>query len=293
MGRNQTQSVSPPTNLLATLQAASGSASTVQLTWNAPAGTITGYNIYRGTASGGESNTPLNAAPLAATAASYQDASVSAGGTYYYVVQALNGTSTSPNSSEAFVSVPASGTAPAASPAQLNLASSFNRIGISANGAKVSGGGLDGGGDALSATLVGKTVTSGSVSFAIGPTGANNVVSAHGQTIALTGGSFSTLILLATAVNGSQTNQTFVVHYTDGTTQSFTQNLSDWHTPQQYAGETVALAMAYRNTSSGGADRRTFNLYAYSLPLNNSKIVSSISLPNDANVEILAMTAVP
>ena len=36
--------------------------------------------------------------------------------------------------------------------------------------------------------------------------------------------------LLATAVNGNQANQTFIVTYTDGTTSSFTQSVSDWFT---------------------------------------------------------------
>jgi disulfide oxidoreductase YuzD len=55
----------------------------------------------------------------------------------------------------------------------------------------------------------------------------NNVVSAAGQTINLPAGSFSTLNFLATAVNGNQPNQKFVVTYTDGTTDTFTQGISD------------------------------------------------------------------
>ena len=41
----------------------------------------------------------------------------------------------------------------------------------------------------------------------------------------------------ATGVNGNQANQTFTVNYSDGTSTSFTQSLSDWFTPQNYAGE--------------------------------------------------------
>ena len=53
-------------------------------------GTITGYNVYRGTAAGGESTTPINSSPLAATATSYADTTAVAGNTYYYVVKAIN-----------------------------------------------------------------------------------------------------------------------------------------------------------------------------------------------------------
>jgi hypothetical protein len=57
-----------------------------------------------------------------------------------------------------------------------------------------------------------------------------------GQTVTLPAGKFSTLKLLASGVNGSQTGQTFVVKYTDGTTTSFTENLSDWCASQNYPG---------------------------------------------------------
>ena len=66
------------------------------------------------------------------------------------------------------------------------------------------------------------------------------------STIPLPAGNDSAVNLLATAVGGNQLNQTFVVTYTDGTTSSFTQSLSDWFTPQNYAGESKALTMPYR-----------------------------------------------
>ncbi len=69
-----------------------------------------------------------------------------------------------------------------------------------------------------------------------------------------------------------------MVTYTDGTTSTFTQSLSDWFTPQSYAGETVASSMAYRLTSTGATDNRTFNLYAYTFALNSAKTVQSITL---------------
>ena len=60
----------------------------VILSWTAsPTSGIAGYNIYRGTASGGESSTPLNSTPASGT--SYTDEGVSAGTTYYYVVTAV------------------------------------------------------------------------------------------------------------------------------------------------------------------------------------------------------------
>jgi hypothetical protein len=98
---------------------------------------------------------------------------------------------------------------------------------------------------------------------------------------------------LATGVNGNQPNQLFRVTYTDGTTQTFTRSISDWFTPQNYPGESTAVTMPYRDTASGGRDSRTFQLYAYSLPVNPAKQVQSIGLPFNSNVEVLAIDVTP
>jgi len=99
--------------------------------------------------------------------------------------------------------------------------------------------------------------------------------------------------MLATGVQGDQTSQSFVVTYSDSTTATFVQSLSDWFTPQNYTGESKAVMMSHRNNSSGTADNRTFYLYGYSFALNNAKIVQSIQLPNDANVIVTAISLVP
>ena len=67
----------------------------VVLSWNASTTSgIVGYNVYRGTTSGGESATPLNSSPVAAGCTStatctYTDVTVVAGTTYYYTVTAV------------------------------------------------------------------------------------------------------------------------------------------------------------------------------------------------------------
>jgi hypothetical protein len=61
----------------------------VVLSWAASATSENvGYNVYRGTTSGGESSTPLNASPI--NGITYVDESVASGTTYYYVVTAVN-----------------------------------------------------------------------------------------------------------------------------------------------------------------------------------------------------------
>ncbi len=274
--------VAAPTNLTATAV----SSTTADLSWTAAAGTITGYNVYRGTTVGGESTTPINSSPLSAGATSYADTTAVAGNTYYYVVKAINGIAVSPASTETGTTMPTSG-----STVEVDLASQYNLAGITTDGASF-GSGLDGHGNALSETEVGTSQTWGSVNFNIAPAGANNMIQAAGQTIGLPNGSYSHVELLATAVNGSQLNQTFTVNYTDGSSTLVTQSMSDWAGPAGFTGESDALSTAYRNTSSGGRVSGTFDVYGYSFAVDSSKTVASITLPDNKNVAVLAITAV-
>jgi hypothetical protein len=174
-------------------------------------------------------------------------------------------------------------------PVGADLTGAFNRTGIVNDGSTFTGGGFDGDGFALSANLLGSAVTFNGASYALGTAGINDVASASGQTVILPGGNASAVTLLAAGVNGNQPNQTFTFTYTDGSTQTFTQSISDWFTPQNYPGESTAVTMPYRDTASGGTDNRTFQVYAYSFNLNAAKQVQSIKLPNDSNVEVLAI----
>jgi hypothetical protein len=67
---------------------------------------VVGYNVYRGTTSGGESATPLNSSPVNGT--TYTDATVQAGQTYYYVTRAVasDDVTQSANSNEVSATVP-------------------------------------------------------------------------------------------------------------------------------------------------------------------------------------------
>jgi hypothetical protein len=274
-------SVAAPTNLTVT----DPTSSSANLSWTAASGTITGYNVYRGTTAGGEATTPINSSPLAATATSYSDTTAVAGNTYYYVVKAINTPAVSAASNEVHAT-----TTNSATTTEVDLTGEYNQTGITADGSTFSGG-LDGKGNALSATLLGTSQTWNGAAFNIAPAGSSNVIQAAGQTIGLPNKSFSQVELLATGVNGNQPPQTFTVNYTDGTSTAFARGISDWATPQSNSGESVAVSMAYRNTSSGGKDNSTFNVYGYTLAVDNTKTIASITLPDDKNVEIVAITA--
>jgi hypothetical protein len=158
-------------------------------------------------------------------------------------------------------------------------------------GTAVNGGGIDGGGHAYASNLLGSSITWSGSTFTLGSPNVADAVS--NTTITLPSGSYATLNLLGTGINGNQTNQTFVVTYTDNTTTKITQSLSDWYSPQNYAGESIVLSMAYRLLANGTADNRTFSLYGYSFALNSAKTVKSITLPNNGNVVVLGIDLLP
>ena len=80
-----------PTNLIATKGTAQ-----VALTWTASLGAKT-YNIYRGTAAGGEAVQPI---ATGVTATSFVDSGLNSGGTYFYQVTAVSSLGESPRSAE-------------------------------------------------------------------------------------------------------------------------------------------------------------------------------------------------
>lgn len=176
---------------------------------------------------------------------------------------------------------------------QVDLSSEFDVYGIYTDGSKYSTGGLDGQGYSYSANLLTTSRVLNQVLFNFGPANEPDALACSGQTISLPQGQFTNLVLLAAAVNGSQQFQTITVHYSDGSSQRFVQSFSDWYTPQNYPGEYEGVATQYRNFDNGTKDKRTFSLYAYLLPLKGSKVVQSITLPNNSNVLVLASTLVP
>ena len=158
-----------------------------------------------------------------------------------------------------------------------------------ADGAAFGGGGIDGVGYAFSSSQIGTSVTADGSTFHLGPVGGLDVVSASGQVIALPAVQRKTLKLLAVGVQGAQPDQTFRIEYTDGTSATFVQSISDWAFPMGYAGESTALTTTYRDTSSGGQQAGPFHMYVYSFALDPTRVVKSLDLPNNPNLEVLAV----
>ena len=99
----------------------------VVLNWTAQTGAVS-YNVYRGTAAGGESNTPL---VTGLTSPTYTDSSALSGVTYYYVVTAVNANATTnPGLDDESADSNEASARPSGTVTSVSLSSAFNRIGI-------------------------------------------------------------------------------------------------------------------------------------------------------------------
>ena len=186
-------------------------------------------------------------------------------------------------------------TVTAGSSKPVSLAAAFNSTGVFADGQAPGTGGVDGEGSAYSAAFLSGTKTCKDVQFQLGPAGGNNLVACAGQVVPVNAGPVnagpaSSLWLMAAAVEGSQMAQTLTVTYTDGTTDTLSQNFSDWFQPRNFPGEVRAVRMPYRLLADGSKDQRTFYVYGYGFALNPAKTVKSVTLPNNKLVKVLAMT---
>ncbi|MGO8669784.1 MAG: fibronectin type III domain-containing protein [Capsulimonadaceae bacterium] len=116
----------PPTPAAPTGLSATAGALQVSLIWTAST-QATSYNVYRGTAAGGEGSTP--AGTTVGTA--YTDTGLAAGSTYYYKVAAVDGGGTSALSNEASATPkPPVPTAPAA-PTGLTASAGSGQVSLS------------------------------------------------------------------------------------------------------------------------------------------------------------------
>ena len=171
------------------------------------------------------------------------------------------------------------------------MSSQFNQVGLTSDD-DTNLGNLDGGGYSYSINaLGGNAVAWAGTTFNLGSAGQKNVVSANNQTVVLPGGTYTVLQLLAAAVFGPQSG-TFTVHYSDGTSSTFTQSFSDWAVNSSEPGESVVESMGYRNFNQDGGngrDTRSLFVYGYSFALDPTKTVLSVTLPNNSDIKILAM----
>jgi hypothetical protein len=164
----------------------------------------------------------------------------------------------------------------------VSLSSYYNVYGIATIGNAPKSGGFDNDSYAFNSSLLGTSLTYQNLSFPMG--GANALDAVDNKTVTLPSGQYGKLFLLGAGVNGNQANQPIVVTYSDGSTTTFTQNFSDWATPQSYSGETTVATNTNRIGPNGQTSALTVNIYGYTFTLNPAKTVSSVKLPANRNV---------
>ncbi len=116
--------------------------------------------------------------------------------------------------------------------------------------------------------------------------GARDNWQAGGQTLPLSLADTTTLGILGAASNGVASGIA-TVHYTDGSTQTFTLALSDWTLNGGKAGllpgESVATSMSYRDSSAGKQEHVTTYVFYVSVGLIAGKTAQSLTLPPGAS----------
>jgi Glycosyl hydrolase family 76 len=154
-------------------------------------------------------------------------------------------------------------------------------------------GSIDAVGSVFAAQWLGSTVTAGGHSFTLGSTagGALNAVSSNGQSIPLPAKAATELQLLLFAINGTQTDVSFVVRYADDSTSAHTRSVSDWVSPAPAANEAYAVAAPFRWAKTG-EEYGNFHIFRQTLPLDRARVPAAITLPANPNVKVFAATLV-
>ena len=164
----------------------------------------------------------------------------------------------------------------------------YNNVGISDNSDE-SAANYDGVGDSFSAQALmagtptaltpGGMVTIGGTTFTWPnvPAGTPDNIVAGGQTVDLSG-SGTDLGFLGSSQNGTASG-IVTIHYTDGSSQSFNLNMADWYANAAAVGNQLVTTTSSWNYQSNPLGAHPVSVYFASLPLEQGKTVSSVTLP--------------
>lgn len=185
---------------------------------------------------------------------------------------------------------------------EINLAGQYNVNAIVSAGTRPLNGGIDGAGNALSSGHLGTRLSYGGLTFNLGPVNTANGVS--NKTITVKEGVYNNLKLLVVGLNGTQMNQGFRLNYSDGTSTTVTRNISDWSSANPWLWlpnyNTRVISPLFRITATGATQGNSFLLLNYGwtvhgvdIPVDHSKVLTSITLPANRSVVILGMHVNP
>jgi hypothetical protein len=174
-------------------------------------------------------------------------------------------------------------------PVTAELDGLYNVTAVGVDGETV-GPGIDGNGSAISYLQL-SSVPLNELLLAVPPYNVPDAVA--NVTVPLPSGQYSTLHLDGLGVNGNQPARALTIKYQDGTSTVISQGFSDWHTFQQYPRESIAVAMTYKLNPDGSQHPGVYHVYQYDIPIDPTKYVSSVTLPETPNVVILSVALKP
>jgi lysophospholipase L1-like esterase/predicted esterase len=177
---------------------------------------------------------------------------------------------------------------------QVNLSSYYNQDGFSydtnrANGAYDAPASPS---SCYSADLLNSNPAYDATIYTLGPKtdGSNNEIKGTGQTITLTQGQYSSIRFLGSATSGNKTG-TFRINYTDSTYTDTSVTEIDWCSSNT-TGQKIVQTMNHRHNGTADQTANTY-VFAYYLTPTAGKTVASLTLPNDVNIHVLAITLLP
>lgn len=134
-----------------------------------------------------------------------------------------------------------------------------------------------------------ETRSDGRISFAYPDKtpGLKDAVSCQGQKVVVERASYLALHVLAASSDGDMTGE-FSVNYENGS-DAKTVKVSDWGAGPKN-GEEVGCAVRHRHSHGGDEIGKYAYLYHYSIPLNGSRTVTSVTLPRNPKIKIMAVT---
>jgi len=118
--------------------------------------------------------------------------------------------------------------------------------------------------------------------------GLPNVVACTGQTISLPSGRYKALHLLAAASGGAPVTANFGLQF-DRDSQPVPVSIADWGAAPTGAGVSPAFTAAYRYTDAGIKPLPT-TLGDYTLRLDGSRKLTGLTLPNNKDIKIVAIS---
>ena len=138
----------------------------------------------------------------------------------------------------------------------------------------------------------GATVHADGLSFTwpnVQPCSMDNILAA-GQTMLVQGSAGAkTLGLLGASTNGGSQG-TVTINYTDGTSSTQPVSFNDWASSPS-SPDTAVATMSYRNSTGGTSQTITMYVFATTVPVDPSKTVASVTLPDVSNTVANGTTA--